>query len=65
MKFDVVANYEDDESVTIYVNGKEVANANHDEHGWAGIVGIVQAFKKTAKVLNGTFKITEGSVDDE
>ena len=39
------------EAVTFFVNGKEVGYANHDEHGWAGMLACEELFIATAAAV--------------
>ncbi|MEU0078626.1 hypothetical protein ABZY58_12070 [Micromonospora tulbaghiae] len=41
----------DDERIEVHVNGREVATANHDEHGWSGM----DAVEKTALAVARAF----------
>ena len=43
----VTINWVDDEHVSIEVNGEQVAEANHDEHGWPGMDAVI----KTAQAI--------------
>jgi hypothetical protein len=55
MKFDVVFEYgEQDDSMTVYVNGVEVIESNHDDDGWYGMERIRAAFVTTAELVGGT-----------
>lgn len=42
---------DDDETLEVYLNGTLVANANHDEHGWAGMGLLEDAIENIAKVI--------------
>jgi hypothetical protein len=41
----------DDERVVVMVDGKEVAFANHDDDGWAGMENCVNTATAVAKAL--------------
>jgi hypothetical protein len=43
----------DDDHVEILVNGKVVATANHDEHGWSGMDAVVSTACAVARALGG------------
>ena len=51
MKQKFVINHEDDENVTVFLNGKQVGSANHDEDGWSGIEKVEKIVKSIAGVL--------------
>lgn len=41
----------DDESMTVFLNGKEVGSANHDSDGWKGMETVEEIVTEIAKVL--------------
>lgn len=41
----------DDETVEIYVGETEVAYANHDVHGWAGMNAVEETARRIANAL--------------
>lgn len=43
---------DDEESLTVVLNGTEVGSANHDEDGWAGMEAMETLVKAIAAVLN-------------
>lgn len=43
--------HESDEEVTILINGVEVASANHDEHGYAGMDAVVDTATSVGRAL--------------
>lgn len=43
---------EDDESVEYNLNGKLVAWANHDSHGWEGITKVESTIEAIAHILS-------------
>lgn len=52
-----------DERIDLYVNGKQVASADHDEHGWAGMDAFTRSATAIVKAFGG--EITEGELLDE
>lgn len=46
---------DNDEHVSVVLDGEEVIEANHDEHGWKGMDLIVTAAKKIADATGATF----------
>lgn len=51
--------WEDDETVTIMVNGKVVLGVDHDEHGWAGMRAAIGAATAVGRALGAVVE-TEG-----
>jgi DNA gyrase/topoisomerase IV subunit B len=43
--------YEDDEHIEVQVDGKGVAWANHDEHGWSGMDSVIKTAFAVARAL--------------
>jgi hypothetical protein len=43
--------YEDDETLNVYLNGKLVIGANHDIDGWAGMERIRDTVERIAEIL--------------
>jgi hypothetical protein len=43
--------YTDDEHLEVQVDGKGVAWANHDEHGWFGMDSVVKTAFAVARAL--------------
>lgn len=58
----VTINWLDDEVVSIQVDGAEVASANHDEHGWAGMEAVINTSTAVARAL-GAEVHTDGTPD--
>lgn len=53
----------DDENLTVFLNGKEIASANHDTDGWAGMEAIEELVTKIAKALK--IPVERGTYDSE
>jgi hypothetical protein len=49
----------DDESVEIYVDGKEIASANHDADGWNGMGRLVDAAQAIARALGADIVVAD------
>lgn len=49
-----------EETVQYFVNGKPVAYATHDEHGWSGMDVIKRMFERIAQELGVEVEETEG-----
>jgi len=47
---------DDDEKLTITVNGEEVGSFNHDEHGWEGMDIAVSLAAKIAEACGAEFE---------
>jgi hypothetical protein len=45
-----------DEAFNVFVNGKLVANFNHDEDGWAGMRKGEKVITKIAEMIGAEFK---------
>jgi hypothetical protein len=41
----------DDEHVEVWIGGREVASANHDEHGWSGMAAVQTTAENVHKAL--------------
>lgn len=54
-----------DERIDLYVNGKQVASANHDEHGWAGVDAFEQMAMVLVKAFGGEIAEAEVGAEDE
>lgn len=48
----------DDEHIEVWIGGREVASANHDEHGWSGMRDIEETARAVAKVLGAAVEET-------
>lgn len=48
-----IINFEraNDEELVVWLDGQELASANHDDHGWAGMEALEQAMRTTATRL--------------
>lgn len=42
---------EDDETLEVFLNGKEVGHANHDSDGWSGMESLESLVERVAEVL--------------
>jgi hypothetical protein len=51
MKHKFVLKRDDDENLTVLLNGTEVGSANHDEDGWGGMESMETLVKAIAAVL--------------
>lgn len=61
MSAKVTVSRANDEQVEILVDGKVVASANYDEHGWSGMDAVVAAACAVARALGGE---VEGDDED-
>jgi hypothetical protein len=41
----------DDENLEVWIGGREVASANHDEHGWSGMAAVQSTAENVHKAL--------------
>lgn len=41
----------DDEHLEVWIGGREVASANHDEHGWSGMAAVQSTAENVHKAL--------------
>lgn len=48
-----------DETIEVYIDGKQIAYVNHDEHGWSGMTAMYEAVKATATLLGADFEDTD------
>jgi predicted cobalt transporter CbtA len=55
----------DDERLELLVNGREVAWANHDEHGWSGMDAFEKAAVAIVKAFGGEIGEAEASDEDD
>jgi hypothetical protein len=53
----------DDEHLRIKVNGRTVATANHDEHGWSGMDAVEKTARAIAKAAG--IAVDETWVDED
>lgn len=51
----------DDERLIVRVNGREVASANHDEHGWSGMDAVELTAVSIARACGATLVGTTGA----
>lgn len=59
----VAVRYLDDEHLEVVVDGKVVASADHDEHGWSGMDAVVATAYAVARALGGQVDVDEGDVE--
>lgn len=50
-----------DEQLVVRVNGREVASANHDEHGWSGMDAVESTAVAIARACGATLVGSSGS----
>ena len=55
----VTINWLDDDHVSIEVDGRAVASANHDEHGWSGMDAVIKTATAVARAFGSEVR-TEG-----
>jgi len=54
---------EPDRAVEIVVDGRTIASANHDEHGWSGMDAVEKTAAAVAQAFGGV--VYEGDLDDD
>ncbi|MEV6297832.1 hypothetical protein AB0M02_00330 [Actinoplanes sp. NPDC051861] len=55
----------DDEHLRVKVNGRTVATANHDEHGWSGMDAVEKTARAIAQAAGIAVDETWDDEDDE
>ena len=56
-------NYPYDEDMEFYVDGEQIAYANHDEHGWVGMEAMKDLFENIADKFG--IEVEELDIHDE
>lgn len=54
-----------DEIIDLLIDGREVASANHDDHGWAGMAAFEKLAVTLVRAFGGEITEVEAAEDDD